>query len=139
MIHVAVLKPPYIRAVLDGRKTVEARLTRARFAPYLRVSPDDRLYFKQTSGPFRATAVVTRVLTFADLDPKQVRRIRSAHNDLILGDPAYWAAKRTARYATLIWFDRVEPITMGPTYSPSRQAWHVLPDSACVYPDCLDR
>lgn len=127
MIHLAILKPNYIRDILAGTKTVESRLTRTMQPPHGKVTPGERLFLKASGGPFMATAVAGRIETFADLNPANIKRLRKDFGKLIGGDDAYWDAKCQSRFATLIWLDRVEPIDVGPAYKVAyMKAWYVL-------------
>lgn len=127
MLHVAVLMKPYLDAVLDGRKTVECRLTRQPRPPFACIEPDDRIYFKQSAGPFRATAVADHVICEGDLTRRRVREIQRDYNDLILGDDQFWNWKRDSLYCTLIWLREVEAIEIGPGIRPLQGlAWLVL-------------
>lgn len=141
MIHVAIIHKRYLDAILAGDKTIEARLARNRCEPFARIQRGERIYFKQSSGPFRATALASKV-TFRDsLRPEDINRIRNQHGDRILADRAYWKLKKSATCATLIWLRDIEPIDSGPDLSAaqtpgSRRAWFVLPDTLDVYPQC---
>jgi ASC-1-like (ASCH) protein len=127
MLHIAVLMKPYLEAVLDGRKTVECRLTRQPRPPFECIEPGDRIYFKQSAGPFRATAVADHVICESDLTRTRVREIKRDYNNLILGDDQFWDWKRDSLYCTLIWLRAVEPIEVGPGIRPLQGlAWLVL-------------
>jgi len=140
MIHVAILIKPYLDLVLTGRKAIECRLTRTNRVPYRAVEVEDRLYFKQSAGPFRATAVADEVLSLEGLTPKRIRDLKREYNDGILGEPAFWDWKSDARFGTLIWLRDVEPVAYGPSVDPQRGiAWLLLDDRHDVYPDCVDR
>lgn len=131
MDHVALIHRRFVELILVGAKTVEARLHRVRCDPFERVSPGDRVYFKQTGGPFRASARVRRVVCRSGLDPVGVRALRREFGAGVGAPRQFWAAKRSARYATLIWLDDVEPVDRGPDYArlraaAPRRAWFVL-------------
>lgn len=144
MIHVAVIKREYVELILAGKKTAELRLTRMRGAPHGKVFAGERLYIKQSSGPVRATAVVTEVESHEDLTPRRIRRLARDTAKTVRGKPEFFRERQTARFATVIHFERVEPCAWGPDFSAERAAnpraaWLILPDNACVYPDCIDR
>ncbi|MGB1124167.1 MAG: ASCH domain-containing protein [Phycisphaeraceae bacterium] len=127
MIHVAILKPGYIQAVLAGRKTIESRLTRTKQPPYGKVMPGERLYLKASGGPFMATAIAGKVRSFADMSPEDVLKLRKRYGKAIDGDDAYWDMKRDSKYATLIELKNTEQITLGPPYKVAyMKAWYVL-------------
>lgn len=112
--HVAVLKTAYIEAILEGRKTVESRLSRTRREPLHAAHAGDVVYFKESSGGYRARARVRRVEFLEGLEPGDVQRLRRRVNEQVLGSTAYWREKRQARYATLVWIGEVRRTNAGP-------------------------
>lgn len=144
MIHVAIVLPRYAEALATGRKSVEARLTRNRIAPYGAVAVGDRIYFKESSGPFVLTAVAAEVEHVDGLTPSGVVKLRRRFDLRVLGSPEYWRSKSIARYATFVTVSDVETIAFGPEYKSDpawrpRSAWMTLGDRACVYPRCLEQ
>jgi len=130
-IHVAILLPRYIRLILDGRKTVESRLTRSAKVPFRRIEPGEHIYFKASGGPYMATALADKVRFIDNLTPDKVAQLKTRYNDRVRGDDAYWHSKRDSRYATFILLKKVQPITRGPDMPPSPgPAWFVLDDAA---------
>src|SRR5262245_20163342 len=114
MIHIAVLLKPYLDLVLSGRKTVECRLTRQARDPYERIEAGERIYFKQSAGPYGVTAVVDHVMFESGLTPKRLQEIRRDYNDEIRGDASFWNYKRNSLFCSLIWLKDVQPIDNGP-------------------------
>lgn len=137
MIHIAILLRPYLDLILRGEKTIELRLTITNRAPFQAIEPGERLYFKQSAGPFRATAVADHALFVDDLTPGRIQTIKRDYNHAICGEGEFWRLKREAKYATLIWLRDVEQIHFGPRMNPQRGiAWLALPDELDVYPTC---
>lgn len=131
MIHVAILKAPYIQLVLAGRKTVESRLSKVAMPPYREIAPGERLFFKASGGPFMATARADRCVFFDSLTPAKINTLKDRYNPWVCGDDAYWHAKRQSQCASFILLRDVEPIDVGPRYAPSAyRAWFVLGDDA---------
>lgn len=129
-IHIAILLKPYIRLILEGRKTMESRLTKTDRTPFGDVSPGDRIYFKASSGPFMAMAVAKSVECIGDMKPADIRGIQQRWNHRICGHDEYWQAKKNCRFATLVHLAEVEAIDVGPSMRPSRGvAWFVLEDN----------
>jgi ASC-1-like (ASCH) protein len=138
VIHVAILLRQYLDLLLSGRKTIELRLTVTNRAPFQAIEPGERIYFKQSAAPFRATAIADHVLFADDLTPKRVQQLKRDYNDAILGDSEFWKLKREAKYATLVWVRDVEPVHFGPQLKPQRGiAWVRLPEELDVYPLCV--
>ena len=129
MIHVAVLLRPYIDLIAAGRKTVECRLTKQARAPFDQIESGDRIYFKQSSGPYVLTAITDHVLFERDLTPKRVLELKRNYNDQICGHDDFWQLKRDAKFITLVWLRDVEPIKTGPGLQPLQgAAWAILPE-----------
>jgi ASC-1-like (ASCH) protein len=127
MIHVAVLLKPYLDSILDGSKTVECRLTRDARAPFDMIESGERIYFKQSAGPYRATAIADHVLFESGLTPRRVMQIKRDYGHLLHGADEYWRMKRNARFCTLIWLRDVEPISVGPEIGNLQgRAWEVF-------------
>lgn len=129
-IHVAILRKPYLDAVLSGTKTIESRLTRTAKEPYGVIEPGERLFLKQSAGPFRATAIAADIASFGDLRPADVERLRRKYQAAVGGDDAYWQSKSEARFAVFVMLADVEAFAAGPSYSvQTMRAWYVLPDA----------
>ncbi len=126
-VHVAIIRRPYDRLLLDGRKRIESRLTKTALPPFGCITPGERIYFKISSGPFFAVATTARVLSVDALNPTDIDTLRKRYDKWICGDPAYWKAKRHCRFATLIWLRDVEPTSLHPQYKPQyMRAWYTL-------------
>lgn len=115
MNHLAVVHRRYLDLILTGEKTVESRLSKVRCAPYGRIEPGDRIYFKESSGPVRASVVAKQIEHHENLTPTLVRSLKHRHNELVLGNADYWRLKSSARYAVLIWFAQVRPVADWPS------------------------
>jgi len=138
MIHVAVLKPKYLDMLISGEKTLGCRLTRNRIEPHGRIRRGERVYFKESSGPFRATAIVEEIIEHADLDEAGILSIREAHGPSIGAPDSFWQSKRTARFAVLVRFRKIEEVSRGPKMpSLNGRGWVRLPREDDPYPACL--
>lgn len=130
MHHVAILQPKYVRAILDGTKVVESRLSMTRCAPFGRVEPGDVIHFKETGGAFGAVATVAGVMTFEDLRPSDVRMLSRRYGTQVAAAAEYWEERADAKYATFVWLTDVReshavPAGFAPTPG-ARAAWYVL-------------
>lgn len=130
-LHVAILLPKYLTEILDGSKTVESRLMKNSQPPLGCVKQGDRIYFKQSAGPFRATAVAANVEEYHDLTVESLRGLCTKYNPKVRGEANYWQAKRESRYAVFVTLREVEPIDVGPEFRGSSwKAWFVLDPGA---------
>ncbi|MEM6756175.1 MAG: hypothetical protein AAF586_03340 [Planctomycetota bacterium] len=137
-IHVAILKPAYLRAILDGAKTIESRMTRTRQPPHGAVAVGERVFLKASGGPFGAMARVASVRSWDDANEAVVREVWRKHHAAIGGDPAYWKSKLDSRYMTLMGLREVEPIDVGPRYRVANmRAWYTLDEAESPVTDVV--
>lgn len=137
--HSAIMRPPYLDAILEGRKTVESRLSLTRRDPFEKVAAGELIYFKESGGPYRAVARVERVEFFRDLERADVERLARRFNAEVCGTAAYWRGKRSARYATFIWLSNVREIDRGPAWRPMGRGWMTFEGSAKFGAPARDR
>lgn len=127
-IHVAILKRPYLKLILSGRKTVESRLTRNTPPPYDAIQTGERIFLKASSGPFMATALAGTIEQHSNLTPADIKILRKRLDPAVCGNDEYWQMKRESRFAVFVQLTHVEPIEVGPAYPKSMRAWHVVED-----------
>ncbi len=143
-VHLAVIEPGLVRAMLEGRKRIESRFSRTRRAPFGQIDVGDRVYFLARRAGLIVTGRVERVESFEGLDEQGVRGLRDRYGPCIAAAEAYWYQKNDARFATLMWFDRFEKAAFAPDDVHGRErsyrsAWIVRPGEQCVYPTCCQR
>lgn len=117
-MHIAVVAPPYIAMMLEGRKRVESRFTRTRREPWGRVRPGDTVYFKRPGGPLVCRVSVVRVHQYRDLTPARVDELERRWNRLVCAPGSYWRQRRRARYLTLVVLSKPRPVRDGPRTPP---------------------
>ena len=124
--HLAILKKPYLDAILDGRKTVESRFYQTKNKWFAQVSSGDKLFLKSSSGPVMATATISAVKLFNKLIPQQIKELKNKYNQQICGDEQYWQEKTNSRFGILCWLKDVKPITPRFITKADWRAWVVL-------------
>jgi ASC-1-like (ASCH) protein len=124
--HLAILKKPYLDAILDGRKQIESRFTRTKRYAFGRVLSGDRLFLKLSSGPVCAIATVAAVKNFESLTPAQVADIKQRYNHQIMGCEEYWRSKMNCKFGFLVWLKDVQPIESIQIHKKDWRAWVVL-------------
>ncbi len=136
-VHIAIVRPPYDRLIVDGRKVIESRFTKVACPPFGWVTPGDVVYVKRAGGPFVARAEAAQVLAVDRLTPARVDELVARYNRGICGEAAYWrGVRRTAKFATLVWLREVRPTGAAPRYRPIHmRAWYVLDADADPLPD----
>jgi hypothetical protein len=129
--HVGIIRGRYLRALLEGEKTIESRLSRTRRAPWGMVELGQRVVLVAPESRLAAWCVVSRVYSVSNLTPGGVDRLRAQFGALVGAPDAYWDGRRDARYATLLWFSACEVCGVFPAYrrwpgyKPMR-GWHVI-------------
>jgi len=127
-VHLAIVRPRYLRLILRGEKTAEARLGRTRRLPYTGLEAGAVIYFKASGGPIGARAVARRVHRFELRDPADLDALRRRFERALGGPSTYWDEKASARYATIIELAGVEPVAGTPAWfrpASDRSAWRV--------------
>ena len=125
-LHLAVFVPPYLDLILAGRKTAESRFSRRRIAPHGRVAAGDVLLLKRSGGPIAGVCLTERVWHY-DLEDTGLAAVRTEFAAALCatGD-AFWQARATARYATIMTLAYVRPIAPLPYDKRDRRGWCVL-------------
>jgi ASC-1-like (ASCH) protein len=124
--HLVILKKSYIDAILTGKKTVESRFYKTNQKWLSQLASGDKLFLKASSGPVMATATVSSVKIFTNLNPDQIEELKQKHNQEILGDEQYWQEKAYARYGLLCRLKDVRPIKPRFIRKFDWRAWVVL-------------
>ncbi|MBI2449967.1 MAG: hypothetical protein HYV47_00350 [Candidatus Nealsonbacteria bacterium] len=116
--------------ILAGEKTVESRWYKMKHAPWGRIKPSDRIYFKDSGGPVTVRAKVTKILQFDSLNREKTEEILEKYGRKDLGTAGimpeiikYVAGKN---YCILVFFDKVEkikPFDIDKTGFGSMSAW----------------
>jgi len=124
--HLAILREPYIKAVLAGSKHIESRFSRTKRTPFRRVARGDKIFFKVSSGPVCATATVKAVKNFDNLTPLRMAWLKQRYNHDIGGSSEYWQSKMDCSFGLLVWLESVEPIEPLRISKKDWRAWVVL-------------
>ncbi len=126
--HLAILKKPYLDAILEGRKPVESRFTITKRSPFGQIFKGDKVFLKQSSGPVCAAATVSAVKSFPNLTPAEVLDIKAQYNHLILGTDEHWKHFAQCNFGLLIWLADVKSIEPVMINKKDWRAWVVLND-----------
>ena len=124
--HLAILKKPYLDAILDGSKKVESRFSRAQRLPFGQVGQGDKIFFKISSGPVCMLASVLKVKNFAPLTPKRIINLKQRYGQSIGASGNYWASKAACKFGTLVWLTDIKPIEPVLICKKDRRAWVIL-------------
>lgn len=122
-LHLGVFVEPFLRAVIDGRKTIESRFAKNRCAPYGRIGEGDFVFLKRSAGPVIGVAKVGTP-EFHRLDESILDEIRELHAAALYAeDDAFWADRKNKNYATLIPIEHATPFDPFPIRKKDRRGW----------------
>lgn len=122
-IHLGIFCEPYLTYILEGKKTIESRFSKNKIAPFEKISKDDIVIVKKSSGNVVAYFTIKNV-SFINIEDISVNSIKKKYNKYIMADEKFWNEKeKTSNYATLIEIDRV--IDLPPFYINKKgmQSW----------------
>jgi hypothetical protein len=125
-IHLAIFVEPYLRYVLEGRKTVESRFSMRRSAPFERVRRGDILLLKRSGGPLMGITYVADAW-FYRLDPQSWNEIRTEYTKALCAqDPSFWHDRKSASFASLMRLEHVRALMPIKYQKSDRRGWVVL-------------
>ncbi len=128
--HLVIVREPYLKLLLSGKKKIECRLSTNRQPPYMAVTPGDLLWLKLPSRAIRAVATVGEVqFRTARCGAELTRWVRRFQKHIRAEDSFFDGADDRARYASLIGIESVIAIGPMPLYKTDQRAWVVLDKS----------
>lgn len=105
-LHLGIFSEPYLTYMLDGKKTIESRFSKNKILPYNKISKDDIVIVKRSSGDVLAYFTIKEVLFF-DLCKVSIDEIKFKYNKQLCVDDNFWITKKNSNYATLIFIDKI--------------------------------
>jgi len=129
-LHLAVLIEPYLKYILEGKKTVESRFSKNRIAPYGNIQKHDVILLKRSGGPIVGVCQVSNVWYY-QLEPKSWQEIRDEFTQMLCAqDPEFWSQRESAEFATLMSLRNVFKIQPTKFSKKDRRGWVVLKPSS---------
>ena len=108
--HLAILKPAYLRLILEGAKTIECRLTKTPKPPFGVLAKGEQIYLKESSGPVLAVARTAKVINRQINSPKDLATIRRKYGVKIMAEDVFWQERSNCPYCTLIFVAQVQTL-----------------------------
>jgi hypothetical protein len=125
-MHLAVFHEPFLKLLLDGKKTIESRFSVNRVAPYGSVARDDLILLKRSAGPVVGIALAGDP-GFYQLDASAWQTIRTRFAAAICApDERFWEQRARARYGTLIPVRATTAVRPFPVAKKDRRGWVVI-------------
>ncbi len=121
-LHLGIFSEPFLTYMLEGKKTIESRITKNKVSPYQKITKEDVVFIKKSSGPVLGFFTIKEVLFF-DLATTPIETIKENYNKQLCVDETFWKNKSSSRYATLMIIDKL--IKLKPFSIPKKgmQTW----------------
>lgn len=103
--RLAIFTQPWLDLILNGKKTIDSRLTKVQCAPYGKISAGDVVYMKESGGLVKGQFIASKVETYVNLTPEILRKINTQYHQEIFVDLGLKGLKKkwsNSKYATLI-------------------------------------
>lgn len=124
-IHLGIFMEPGLSAIMDGKRTVEARFGKKRSAPYGQIAGGDIVVMKKTGGSVAGYFIVRRA-EFLCTSEISMAEIKALYNDCLCIGDEIWELKKDSRYVTLIFIDKVRKLDGFGIPKKGMQTWIVL-------------
>jgi ASC-1-like (ASCH) protein len=122
-LHLAIFREPYLKYILEGRKTVETRFAKRACPPFDKVADGDILVLKRAGGPVLALCTVEKVW-FYRLKAGSLDQIKQKFGEAICPAVAsFWQDRKDAAYATLMLIGHVTPVKNIEIKKRDRRGW----------------
>ena len=108
--HLAILKPAYLRLIVEGVKTIECRLTRTSKPPFKSIAKGEQIYLKESSGPVLAVSQAEKVVYRQINGSKDLETIRRQYGEEIMAQEEFWKVRQECRYCTLVFLKNVRAL-----------------------------
>lgn len=124
-MHLGIFAEPYLTYMLEGKKTIESRFSKNKILPYNKVSKDDIVIVKKTSGKVIAYFTIKEILFF-DLGVTPIEEIKNKYSSRLCVDKEFWERKNDSKYATIIIIDKLIKLNPFAINKKGMQTWIVL-------------
>ena len=125
-VHLGVFVEPYLRFVLEGKKTVESRFSSNLCAPHKKIEQGDVVLLKKSGGAVVGLCLVSSAW-FYELDPDSWRDIRQGFGEALCANgPEFWRTRKNASYATLMRLSHVTRLDPVRCEKRDRRGWVVV-------------
>ena len=126
--HLAIFTGTAAEDILQGRKTIESRFSKAKIAPFLAVNTGDIVYIKPSGKELIGEFRVKKVIFIDGLKEDDFMMIKERFGEKISADERYWSEKEDCKYGTLIFIGESTRFLIPPIKVSKRdlRGWVVL-------------
>ena len=135
MEHVAIMQKSWglTEKIATGQKVIESRWYKVKYAPWRRIAPGEKVYFKNAGEPVTIQVEVDQVLYFSDLTPEKVQALLTKYGkDLGIDEPdmpKFFEMLKYKRYCMLIFLKKVQRI---PPFEIDKTDFGMMSSWICV-------
>lgn len=128
MKHLAIFKGDGGEKILQGKKTIESRFSKAKIPPFGVISKGDLVYIKPSGKDVIGQFKVKKVIFYDGLNREDIREIRLKYGRNIASDNEYWEKRSGSKYGTLIFISESSRFITAPIKIPKKdlRGWVVL-------------
>ncbi len=132
MEHIAIMQKSWglTENIVSGQKIIESRWYKVKHPPWGKITPGEKIYFKNTGEPVAIQAEVDKVLYFSDLTPGKVQEILDRYgNEIGIAEPQlpkFFEMFRHKKYCMLIYLknaQRIPPFKINKQGFGARASW----------------
>lgn len=135
-LHLAIFVEPYLKFILEGKKTVESRFSMRLCPPYKCAQKGDIIILKKSGGPVIGLCRISQVW-FYELDPNSWKDVKKRFSKAICAnDVAFWNERENALFATLMKITDVYKVAPYSCRKRDRRGWVILNDTcrkSCLF------
>ena len=126
--HLAIFTGTAAEDILQGRKTIESRFSKAKIAPFLAVNTGDIVYIKPSGKELIGEFRVKKVIFIDGLKKEDFMMIKERFGEKIFADERYWQGKNDCKYGTLIFIGESARFLIPPLKISKRdlRGWVIL-------------
>lgn len=126
--HLALFSGDLAEKILSGEKSIESRFSKAKIAPFARISSGDLVYIKPVGKEIIGQFRVKKVIFYDGLTKKDLEEIRQKYKSELAVDLTFWLEKEGCSYASLIFIGQTERFLTAPVKinKKDRRGWLVI-------------
>lgn len=129
MQHIAIMQKSWglTEKIATGQKVIESRWYKVKHPPWGKITPGEKIYFKNTGEPVTIAAEVDKILYFSDLTPEKVQAILAEYGkDMGIEAPdipGFFEMLKHKKYCMLIYLKNAQRI---PPFKINKQGFGIM-------------
>lgn len=124
VFHLAVWQEPFLKYLLEGKKTMESRFSKKEVIPYKKVHTKDLVFVKQSSGPVLA-AFQVGICQYYPITKEIWPKLQGYSKQLAVPE-GFWFEHRDKKFVSLIHIEKLIKLTPVNVVKKDQRSWIVL-------------